>query len=317
MPKKKRSKRGRRRGWGGYLLSFLLGSVVTLGIYTLVTQEKPPLPTQKRASFESVSPKPPPPLSPKEKAPPKESVSPPKVAVSRPPVLSSPSPRAKIAIVIDDLGRENHISHELLQWDLPVTFSILPFEPHSRDLARAAHQRGKEVLLHLPLEPHGYPKTKPGEGALLLEMNETGLLHQLSTDIEAVPYIKGVSNHMGSRFMEDSRKMKVVLSELKNRKLFFLDSGTTSQSVGLQTASSIGLEAAQRTVFLDHEVSEEAIRRSLDQLVRVSLLSGKAIGIGHPHEATLKNLRRMIPEMHEKGIKVVPLSVIMEENGSK
>ena len=145
-----------------------------------------------------------------------------------------------------------------------------------------------------------------------MEMDERSLIRQLRKDIKVLPHIKGASNHMGSRFMEDSKKMKAVLSELKRRGLFFLDSRTTPQSVGLQTANAIGLEAAQRAVFLDHEVSEEAIRQSLDQLTRLSLASGKAIGIGHPHEATLKSLKKMIPQLRERGIEVVPLSVILE-----
>jgi polysaccharide deacetylase 2 family uncharacterized protein YibQ len=117
---------------------------------------------------------------------------------------------------------------------------------------------------------------------------------------------------MGSRFMEDSRKMKLVLTELKRRGLFFLDSRTTPQTVGVRTANSIGLEAGERAVFLDHESGEDAVRRSLHRLARLSLDSGKAIGIGHPHGATLRSLKRIIPEMKEQGIEVVPLSAILE-----
>ena len=309
MPRKKRTRRGRQRRRGGYLLFFLLGSIATLCIYTIITQEEPSPPEQKRAPSEPL-PYSPPSTRLKDQRRPPETAPPPPGGTG--PSVTSPRPSAKVAIVIDDLGRESSFSRQLLQWNLPITFSILPFEPHSRDLAIEAHQKGKEVILHLPMEPHGYPKIKPGEGALLLEMTERSLLRQLSRDIEAVPHIKGVSNHMGSRFMEDSKKMKLILSELKRRGFFFLDSRTTPQSVGAQTANAIGLESGERAVFLDHEVSEDAVRRSLQRLARLSLASGKAIGIGHPHEATLRSLKRMIPEMQEKGIEVVPLSVILE-----
>jgi hypothetical protein len=312
MPRKKRTRRGRRRKWHGYFLCLLLGSIATLLIYTIITQEEPPPPKQKKAPSGRLSHKPPSVRlkdqpSPTEPAPPPKGISP-----SVPSPSPAPAPAARVAIVIDDLGRESSVSRELLQWNLPITFSILPFEPHSRDLAIEAYQKGKEVILHLPMEPHGYPRIKPGEGALLLEMTETDLLRQLSRDIDAVPYIKGVSNHMGSRFMEDSKKMRLILSELKRRGLFFLDSRTTPQTVGVQTANSIGLEAGERAVFLDHESGEDAIRRSLHRLAKLSLDSGKAIGIGHPHGATLRSLKRMIPEMQEKGIEVVPLSAILE-----
>jgi polysaccharide deacetylase 2 family uncharacterized protein YibQ len=218
----------------------------------------------------------------------------------------------RIAIVIDDLGGENKISQELLRWDLPVTFSILPFAPFSKTLAKEAHRKGKEVILHLPMEPHGYPQVRPGEGVLLEEMDEASFLRQLSKDIEAVPYVKGVSNHMGSRLMEDPEKMKIVFSELKRRGLFFLDSRTTPQTVGFQVAQSVGLKVLERSVFIDNSLTEEEIKHQLEELIQVSISRGKAIGIGHPHPSTVKFLKEIIPKMKEKGIELVPLSAVME-----
>ena len=218
----------------------------------------------------------------------------------------------KIAIVIDDLGGEKKISQELLQWSFPITFSILPFTPYSKTLAEEAHRRGREVILHLPMEPYGYPEVQAGEGVLLQEMDESKLIRQLSKDLEAVPYIKGVSNHMGSRMMEDPEKMRIILSEFKRRGLFFLDSRTTPQTVGLQVAQSIGLKAMERSLFIDNSSGEEDIKQKLEQLIQLSLSTGKAIGIGHPHPSTLRSLKEMIPKMREKGIEIVPLSVLME-----
>ena len=222
------------------------------------------------------------------------------------------SHRPKIALVIDDLGGENKISQELLHWDIPLTFSILPFAPYSKTLAEEAHRRGKEIILHLPMEPRGYPEIKPGEGVLLREMDEPKLLRQLSKDIEAVPYVKGVSNHMGSRLMEDPEKIRIVFSELKRRKLFFLDNRTSPKTVGLEVAQSLGLKATGRSLFIDHASDEEEIKQKLEQLIEFSLSTGKAIGIGHPHPSTLKSLKEMIPKMKENGIEIVPLSAMME-----
>jgi polysaccharide deacetylase 2 family uncharacterized protein YibQ len=230
---------------------------------------------------------------------------------SAPPTLKT-ALRPRIAIVIDDLGSKNKISQELLRWDLPITFAILPFTPFSKRLAEEAHRKGKEVILHLPMEPHGYPQIRPGEGVLLREMDEARLLRQLSKDIEAVPYITGVSSHMGSRFMEDPEKIRIVFSELKKRGLYFLDSRTTAQTTGLQVAQSVGLKAIERSVFIDHSSTEEDIKGQLEQLIQVSLSKGKAVGIGHPHSSTIKSIKEMIPKMKEKGIEIVPLSAVME-----
>jgi len=220
--------------------------------------------------------------------------------------------RPKIALVIDDLGGERLITKELLEWRLPITFSVLPFTPYAKTVAREAHKKGKEVILHVPMEPHGYPEVRPGEGALLEEMDEESLRRQLVKDIEAVPYIKGASNHMGSRLMEDPEKVKIILSELKRRRLFFLDSRTTPQTVGMNVAQGVGVRAMERSLFIDHSLNEEDIKQKIEKLISLALSNGKAIGIGHPHPSTVKSLKEMIPKMKEKGIEIVPLSAVIE-----
>ena len=281
-------KRRRSRKWTGYFLSFFLGSLLVIVGYAYLTREKPlEVKVFNRVTHQLTS-------------------------LPATPSGLKTAHRPKIAIVIDDLGGENKISQELLRWDIPITFSILPFTPYSKTLAEKAHRRGKEIILHLPMEPFGYPQVRPGEGVLLQEMDEARLLGQLSKDIEAVPYIKGVSNHMGSRLMEDPEKIRIVFSELKRRGLFFLDNRTTPQSVGLQVAQSIGLRVKERTLFIDHSSDEGKIKQKLERLIQFSLSTGKAIGIGHPHPSTLKSLNEMIPKMKEKGIEIVPLSAVME-----
>jgi len=228
------------------------------------------------------------------------------------PSLPKIAGRPKVALVIDDLGAEDQMSQELLHWEVPLTLSILPFTPYSKSLAQQARQRGKEVILHLPMEPHGYPETKPGEGVLLQEMEDQEFLRQLLKDLDAVPNIKGVSNHMGSRLMEDPERLIIIMKELKRRGLFFLDSRTTPESTGLQVAEAIGVRATERSLFLDHSQDPEDIKQQLEKLAQLSLETGRAIGIGHPHPSTLKCLKEMIPRMKEKGIEIVPLSSLVE-----
>jgi polysaccharide deacetylase 2 family uncharacterized protein YibQ len=231
---------------------------------------------------------------------------------SAPPKAGHVGFRPKIAFVIDDLGEDVELAQELLRWDVPITFSILPYTPHGKSLALEAHGKGKEIILHLPMEPRGYPKTNPGKGVLLESMSRDQLLQQLAEDLEAVPHAKGVSNHMGSRLMEDGEKLKTILSELKRRGLYFLDSRTTAQTEGLETARSLGLKAGERNLFLDHSGGEAAVKQSVERLIQIALSNGKAIGIGHPHAATLRSLKAMIPKIEAKGIEIVPLSEVLE-----
>jgi hypothetical protein len=232
-------------------------------------------------------------------------------AVAPPKLLPS---RPRIAIIVDDLGLDKQVVEELLRLQAPVTFSILPFQQYSRRVAERAHAQGKEIILHLPMEPRGFPLKDPGEGGLFVTMGETKeLARQLKKDLDAVPYISGVNNHMGSRFMEHEAVVRVVLNELKKRRLFFLDSGTTDRSMGYKLARELSLKAGTRDVFLDNETGPKNMETQLNQLMKIARSRGKAIAIGHPYPTTVAALKGMIAKIQKAGIKIVPLSQVLDE----
>ncbi|MBI5286105.1 MAG: divergent polysaccharide deacetylase family protein, partial [Deltaproteobacteria bacterium] len=128
---------------------------------------------------------------------------------------------------------------------------------------------------------------------------------------EAVPHINGVNNHMGSRFTEDDRRMRVMLEVVKERGLYFLDSKTTSHSSAYRLARGMGIRAADRQVFLDNEQDVEYIKKQVERLIEVAKDKGSAIAIGHPHPATLSALKEMVPMLKEAGVEITPLSSLV------
>jgi hypothetical protein len=116
---------------------------------------------------------------------------------------------------------------------------------------------------------------------------------------------------MGSYFTEKEDKMTYVLKELKKRGLFFLDSRTTSNSVGFRIAGELGVPAARKSVFLDNDPSSRAVKYQLERLIGIARYSGEAIGIGHPHDATLDILRDYASVLKTE-FKVVPVSELMK-----
>jgi polysaccharide deacetylase 2 family uncharacterized protein YibQ len=228
----------------------------------------------------------------------------------KPPIVIPLRPR--IAIVVDDLGTDRQVAEELLRLDSPLTFSILPLQPYSRRIAQEAHDKGREIILHFPMEPRGFPLQDPGKGALFVTMGEKELLRQLRKDLDAVPFIKGVNNHMGSRFMEDGEKVRLVLRELKKRGLFFLDSRTTAKSTGYHIALELSLRAGERDVFIDNETDAKDINAQEERLIHIALKNGKAIGICHPYPSTIAALKRMITKIKAEGIQIVSLSQALD-----
>ncbi len=220
-------------------------------------------------------------------------------------------PMGRVAIVIDDFGQDLNMAKRFLQIPLAITFSVLPHQTHTREIARLAHAMGREVLLHVPMEPKGYPKVNPGTGALLLSMNDDAIRTSLRTALDTSPFFSGVNNHMGSKFTESGPHMEVVLKEVGRNGMFFLDSHTTATSVVVPTARKLYVPTGKRDIFLDHIQTEKFVSGQIDQLIARARTRGTAIAIGHPHECTLKVLRRNVERFGREGIAVVPCSELM------
>jgi polysaccharide deacetylase 2 family uncharacterized protein YibQ len=95
-------------------------------------------------------------------------------------------------------------------------------------------------------------------------------------------------------------------------KLFFIDSRTNPESVAASTAHSVGVPALSRDVFLDNEPNAAAIDQQMKILIHLAHKNGMAIGIGHPHPATLAVLEQWLPVLAEHHIKIISLSTMLD-----
>ena len=210
-----------------------------------------------------------------------------------------------VAIIIDDMGSSVREADELMAIKLPLTFSIIPGLAHVKGVAEAAHARGYQLMIHIPMEPQGYPRQRMERYGLLLSQSDEEIRKRLDGFLREVPYAKGANNHMGSRFTEDRAKMGTVLGFLKGKGLFFIDSKTTPHSVGNSLAREMGIETASRNVFIDNVQDVEAIREQLEQLATMARRKGAVIGICHPHKTTIQALAATLPELRKSGITFV------------
>ncbi|MEH0020911.1 MAG: divergent polysaccharide deacetylase family protein [Desulfobacter sp.] len=206
----------------------------------------------------------------------------------------------QIAIIIDDIGYDKRLAMALFEVDPGITFSILPFSPYGKTIARKLSAKGAELMLHLPMEPTEYPRVNPGPGALLSSMSPDALLKQLRKDLDAVPGVVGVNNHMGSKLTAESDKMHQIFTVLKTKNLFFIDSRTSPDSKGEAAARLFMLRFSHRDIFLDNFQNVEYITGQFKKLVKAAHRHGTAIGIGHPYQATLDTLRIELPKLKNK-----------------
>ena len=224
-----------------------------------------------------------------------------------------------VAVIIDDVGFDLRIVKELAGIQAPIAFAILPHTPHAAEAAGFLHAAGKEILLHLPMEPRSYPTDSPGAGALMVDMDERQIRKQVQENLTAVPYASGVNNHMGSRFMEDEARLTIVMEELKKRGLYFVDSRTTPDSRGREAANRTGVRFAARSLFIDHAPGYAAAMENLTGPFRRGGANGKPVlMIGHPHPETVRALRDALPRWHAEEVRLVALPTLLgisaEEN---
>jgi polysaccharide deacetylase 2 family uncharacterized protein YibQ len=276
-------------GLGALLLLVVLAGVLTHHLvskrYRVLPMSKPRVITAPR--FE---------IYPKNDIPPHKPV--PK---TKPEVLSK---LPQVAIIIDDIGYDENIAQKFLDLDAVLTFSILPHSTHDKRIAKIAHSKGFDVMLHLPMEPNEYPLINPGPGVLLTSMSPNQLINQLNEDLDSVPFIDGVNNHMGSKMTTIAPQLNQIFSILKKRGLFFIDSRTTVDTLCGPSAKLLQVPFAQKDVFIDHIPEPDFVRKTIHRLIKIAENHGEAVGIAHPHAVTYEVLREMLPELKEKTILV-------------
>ena len=266
--------------------------------------------------------------------------------------LLGPLDTPTIAIVIDDWGNHlNETTRGLLKLDLPLTLSILPGLPFSRQVALKATplalpaestgpradlraerlalgcpvglslsgggtatppRRRREVMLHLPMEPQGYPGVNPGRDPVLVGMGAAAMQTILDAALAQLPGVSGLNNPMGSAATSDPATMATLMPLLRDRGLFFLDSMTINTSVAAGAAAAVGVPVLKNRIFLDQSTTDRAqVRRLLARLVQAAQSTGHAVGICHPYPETLAVLREELPGYVAAGVRFVTVSELL------
>jgi polysaccharide deacetylase 2 family uncharacterized protein YibQ len=226
--------------------------------------------------------------------------------------------RRPIAVIIDDIGYDLRLVEQLVRIGAPLAFAILPRTPHAVEAARLLHGAGKEILLHMPMEPRSYPAENPGAGALFTHMSDEEIRERIETDIAAVPYILGVNNHMGSRFMEDEAKLFVVMKVLAKRGLFFVDSRTTPDSRGRAAATRAGVRFLERAAFIDHPPGYATALANLIHPPRQEWEKRRPLLlIGHPFPGTVRALKEASSLWQNEGVRIIPVSACFNRPDGK
>lgn len=232
-------------------------------------------------------------------------------ALLPPPPVAKAGATPEIALIIDDMGSRLDAGRQVVRLPGPVACAFLPYAPHTAALARLAHDHDKEVLLHLPMQ------TMEGgaldAGGLTLNMTEQELARTVAAGLAQVPHVVGVNNHQGSLLTRHPGHMLWLMRSLRgDRNLYFVDSRTTKHTVARQIAYENQVPSVSRDVFLDADPSPNGVAREFKRLLDLARRNGSAVGIGHPHPATLALLARELPLLSQHGAKLVPVARLVQ-----
>lgn len=223
-----------------------------------------------------------------------------------------PENEGKIAIIIDDCGNDLKTAEEFMDSDFPLTLAVMPKLRYSAKIAEEAKSKNKDVILHLPMEP--VSGINPGPGAIKTDMTPEEIEKVLAEDLQSVPGAEGINNHEGSKATRDEKVMAELISGIKSRNLYFVDSLTVKDSLGIPEAEKAGVPFAKRKIFLDNNNDEEYIAGQLIKLANAAKTEGSAIGIGHVRKSTLEALKKYLPLLQKKGIIIVPVKDLINKD---
>lgn len=228
-----------------------------------------------------------------------------------PPPKPPPKKKPRLALVIDDMGDDLGRAKEFFSLSIPVSAAIIPFRPHSAEVARLAEKMRRVHLLHMPMEPKDNHVAGQGQGMIPADASAAEAARLLDAALASVPNAAGINNHMGSRATESPKLMEGVMRHLARKGLFFLDSMTSPASVGGEKAAEARIPWGARDVFLDNENDAAALDRQIAQAVAVALRKGHAVAIGHDRPATLAALKRWERRFEKEGVEIVPVDALL------
>ena len=230
--------------------------------------------------------------------------------------LQTPWPAAQLAIVIDDLGYDRRRGLEAIALPGRLTVAVMPHTPNARFLANTAHDAGREIILHHPMQGSDFRRKESSpQGILTLDMGPSDIRYALRQALISVPHVIGINNHTGSTLTQMRSNMSWLMQQVATTDLYYLDSRTTTATVADEAAHTWGVPFVSRDVFLDHDNDRESIARQFKYAVKLAKRRGHAVLIAHPRPLSLELLAQQLPQLDPNEIELVHASELIGVRG--
>ena len=229
--------------------------------------------------------------------------------------LSRNQAQPTLCIIIDDFGSyDNALLDAFNLLDKAVTFAVLPGLPHSRTVMEKAARAGREIIVHMPMEAEN-SSVHPGNNAIFANMSSDAIYNRVKEYFQELHLAVGANNHMGSKITANPAALRSSLRFLSENNLLFVDSRTTSNTVGQEISRDLGISFAERNLFLDApDNSDEVLYQRLLDLEKLIDSHGRVLVITHCFDrGRLQRLTTFIEEAKRMGFVLVPVSKYVQK----
>jgi hypothetical protein len=238
-----------------------------------------------------------------------------KPVLAKQPFVKKPGESTRrIAVVIDDWGYNDSHCKYLAMMPRPAGIAILPGLQYSQEIIKCALDNGKQPMLHLPLEPYNHKEMFDKEYVLTTAMSASALKATISRVMDEMKGVVGVNNHTGSKGSESELVVSTVLSEVKSRGLFFVDSVTSERSLFGNVAARLKMHIARRDVFLDNRNERVAIEQQFAEAAKIARINGFALVIGHDRVLSLQIIIEQMKKLSSEGYDFVSVPEYIKKN---
>ncbi|WP_044279120.1 divergent polysaccharide deacetylase family protein [Candidatus Cloacimonas acidaminovorans] len=222
-----------------------------------------------------------------------------------------------VVIIIDDFGQNaGQLLDDFSALPKEIAFSILPDLPYTQTVARLAEKTNHETLIHIPMQALDH-QANPGKRYIRTGMDKYAISDLLQDFYAQIPNAIAANNHMGSEVTSDLATMNIILEELDNLGLYFLDSATTNKSAAFTAGKNLGLKIAKRDIFLDvPDNSDATIINKIEGLAKYKGRNEPVVIITHCHNRDKLNaLQKFLKQIDNMGIELISVSQLFRKLG--
>lgn len=225
----------------------------------------------------------------------------------------SPTARGLISLVMVDYGLSKTASDAALQ-ELPegTTLALSAYSTDAQKMTTSARQKGHEVWLGLPVQSSDFGNDDSGNQTILVnasvDQNKSRLLTTLG---KATGYV-GVIDMDTPAFTDNAADLDSIYTSILDRGLA-LAQGNPKDTLTGEFAITHKAPFVQNDMWIDQEVSKEAVNRELAKLQQIALNGGTAVGFFHPYPAVVKAINDWQDDLAKDQIELAPLSAVIEQ----